>query len=237
MSIASSQKPPEEKEIAQRFANTLFPGIPRRPSPVGGVPQSSPAESAAASTLRKIGTHPWRCPATARVCASGKLTAEDRSLRTGKLSRRENRAVVRIVPRATPAGGRRRSCPSGRLRSRSRGSCRTGGRRAWHGSRTFRPGRSGSAVRTWIQSIPKKAPGRTPRGRPAGLISRDQTATTSRTRCRSLRRGSSRPGSSSTDSPCRRTCRSRSSRSRHRNHSRHSPRRWPPGRGPAWPRA
>ncbi len=50
--------------------------------------------------------------------------------------------MVPILTVARPH--RRRACPWARLRSRSRGSRRTGGRRAWRGSRGFRPSRSGN---------------------------------------------------------------------------------------------
>jgi len=56
------------------------------------------------------------------------------------------------VLRVVPARGHR-ATPSGPLRSRSRGSRRRIGRRAWRGSRRFRPGRSGSGRWSWPSRI------------------------------------------------------------------------------------
>ena len=134
-----------KKNTPKRFANTssrrLEEAIPSRwHSAV------KPGRACLRLTPRVHGTHTWRCSATARVCASGKLTPEDRSSPTQKLNRGGNRRVVPVAPVARGTGRRRGSIPSAPLRSRFRGSCRSGGRRAWLESRRFRPGRSGSAA-------------------------------------------------------------------------------------------
>jgi hypothetical protein len=154
MSIAFSQKPPEWKKrtTPKRFANTssrrAVEAIPSRwrscmqwPGRAGR--RANPEQGAVLCGVQ--------LPAL-QVCLSGKLRGEDRSFLTRKLSQDENRRVVPVARVAPRAARRLETSPSGRLRSRFRGSCRTGGRRAWRGSRRFRRCRPGSAGGAWGHS-------------------------------------------------------------------------------------
>lgn len=125
--------------------------------------------------------------ATGRVCAAGKLHSEDRTSLTRKLTRREGFPVVSIVAVARPQS--RPGPPSGPLHSRSRGSHRTGGRRASRGSRGSRPSRSGSGRCSWGESI----------GVPGGAVK--ALAAVGR---------ACRPASTSSDPPGSSICRARS---------------------------
>ena len=105
---------------------------------------------------------------TARVYAEGKLSPEHRSSPTQKLNQPANRPIDRVAPAMRPAAGRNRRCPSGRPRSRSRGSHRSFGRRVLRGFRTSRRGRSGRGSSSSGEEHSKKTrPDAV--GHPAGL--------------------------------------------------------------------
>ena len=138
----------QRKKQAKRFATT-FPGFAWRPPPVGELPPQSSRPSRQPHSRSRSQSRTWHLTAIARVCATGKLTAEDRSFLVEKLTRGEIRPVARMVPVMPAAAGRKGPVPSGRLRSTFRGSCRSSGRAVSRGSRRFRPGRQGSGAWSW----------------------------------------------------------------------------------------
>ena len=135
----------QRNKQAKRFANT-FPGIAWRPPPVGELPPQSTRPSRQPHSRSRSRSRTWHLTAIARVCATGKLTAEDRSFLVEKLSRAEIRQVAPMVPVMQAAAGRQCLTPWARPRSRFRGSCRMPGRSVSRGSRGFRPDRPGSGA-------------------------------------------------------------------------------------------
>jgi len=109
----------QRKKQAKRFANT-FPGIAWRPPPVGELPPQSARPSREPPTPLRPRSRTWHSTANDRVCATRKLTAEDRSFPVEKVSRAEIRGVAPVVPEMPSAAGRRHPVPSDRPRSRFR---------------------------------------------------------------------------------------------------------------------
>ena len=148
MSDASSRETSRGKgENTRRFAKQ----ISRDADADGRHPQwwrrqTGITEQAAGMPSRQ-GVPLRRDTATGPVCAAGKLPSPDRSFPTRKLTRRVGFPFALIVTVVRPR--HRPGRPSDRPHSRSQGSRRTGGRRAWPGSRRSRPSRSGSGKCSW----------------------------------------------------------------------------------------